>query len=271
LGGWDRSNRQIKRREGMNWELAVPVDLGIGWVSRPVAEARGSHGGEAKHELPENRERASLSRPRPSIGDVSDPMEAASENCHAVPSVQMSRPIDDEEFARLVEAHYESLYRFAFSLAHTEADARDLVQETFARLARKGGQLKSLDKAKSWLFTTLYRAYLDSSRHRTRHPQVDIDSAAPELPVTEPVYGERLDSMTVRQALSKVDEVFRVPLILFYLEQHSYLEIAEILNIPPGTVMSRISRGRAMLRRLFEDKELASVGEGAAQRGVVHE
>ena len=54
--------------------------------------------------------------------------------------------------------------------------------------------------------------------------------------------------------LSSADELFRAPLILFYLEDHSYLEIAEILKIPPGTVMSRISRGRAMLRQLMEDK-----------------
>lgn len=166
----------------------------------------------------------------------------------------MSKTITDDEFVELVDAHYEALYRFAFSLTHAEADARDLVQDTFMKLARKGGQLRTRSKAKSWLFTTLYRAFIDAHRHQVRHPQVEMEAAEPELPTTEPVAGDQLDSATVQEALARVDEVFRIPLILFYLEQHSYLEIAEILSIPPGTVMSRISRGRAMLRRMLNER-----------------
>jgi RNA polymerase sigma-70 factor, ECF subfamily len=162
--------------------------------------------------------------------------------------------IDDASFARLVDLHYESLYRFALSLARSEADARDLVQDTFAELARKGHQLKSLGKAKSWLFTTLYRAFVDCRRRDTRHPKVEMEAAEPELPVLYPEPGLQLDARFVCAQLAEVDEVFRVPLILFYLEEHSYAEIAEILNIPSGTVMSRISRGRAILRRLMEVK-----------------
>ncbi len=183
----------------------------------------------------------------------------------------MSKPIDDQDFEHLVDAHYEALYRFAYSLAHSEADARDLVQDTFARLARKGSQLKSLEKAKSWLFTTLYRAYIDRHRHQVRHPEIEMEAAEPELPATQPNMGEHLDAEMVQDALQQVDEVFRVPLILFYLDQHSYLEIADILSIPVGTVMSRISRGRAALRRIFSEKDLAPATDHALanQRGVV--
>jgi RNA polymerase sigma-70 factor, ECF subfamily len=162
--------------------------------------------------------------------------------------------LDDTTFEEVVNAQYESLYRFAFSLAQREEDARDLTQETFAQLARKAGQIKDKSKIKSWLFTTLYRAFIDTKRWKTRHSHVEVEAADFELPVSQPEGAERIDATTARETLMKVDEIFRAPLILFYLEDHSYLEIAEILDIPVGTVMSRISRGRAMLRRLMEDK-----------------
>jgi RNA polymerase sigma-70 factor (ECF subfamily) len=162
--------------------------------------------------------------------------------------------LDDATFEEVVNAHYESLYRFAYSLAQREEDARDLTQEAFAQLARKASQIQDKARIKSWLFTTLYRAFIDTRRWKTRHPHVGMESPGLELPISQPEGAERVDAATAREALMRVDEVFRAPLILFYLEEHSYLEIADILGIPPGTVMSRISRGRAMLRRLMEDK-----------------
>jgi RNA polymerase sigma factor (sigma-70 family) len=162
--------------------------------------------------------------------------------------------LDDATFEEVVNAQYESLYRFAYSLAQREEDARDLTQESFAQLARKAGQIQDKSKIKSWLFTTLYRAFIDTRRWKSRHPHVEVEAADFELPVSQPEGAERIDAATAREALMKVDEVFRAPLILFYLEEHSYLEIADILGIPAGTVMSRISRGRALLRRLMEDK-----------------
>lgn len=162
--------------------------------------------------------------------------------------------LDDATFEAVVNAHYEPLYRFAFSLAGQEAEARDLTQEAFAQLGRKAGQIQERSKLKSWLFTTLYRAFVDSRRFKTRHPHVEVEGAEGELPVTLPNASERLDAALALQALKQVPEVYRAPLTLFYLEQHSYLEIADILGVPAGTVMSRISRGRALLRQLMEDK-----------------
>lgn len=162
--------------------------------------------------------------------------------------------LNDATFEAVVNEQYEPLYRFAFSLASHEAEARDLTQETFAQLARKAGQIQDRSKLKSWLFTTLYRAFLDSRRFKARHPHVEVDASEDELPVTPPRAGEGLDAALAMQALQQVPEVYRAPLTLFYLEQHSYLEIADILGVPPGTVMSRISRGRALLRQLMEDK-----------------
>jgi RNA polymerase sigma-70 factor (ECF subfamily) len=162
--------------------------------------------------------------------------------------------LDESTFEEIVSMSYESLYRFAFSLTEREADAQDLTQETFQQLARKAAQIQDKTKVKSWLFTTLYRAFVDSRRRQTRYRHVDVEVAGDELPTTPPLAGSRIDADAAREALMKVDEVYRTPLTLFYLGEHSYLEIAEILNIPPGTVMSRISRGRDMLRRLLGEK-----------------
>ena len=102
--------------------------------------------------------------------------------------------LDNATFEEVVNAHYEPLYRFAFSLAAHEAEARDLTQETFAQLARKAHQIHDRSKIKSWLFTTLYRAFVDSHRQKTRHPHVEVDASEGELPVTLPKAGERLDA-----------------------------------------------------------------------------
>jgi RNA polymerase sigma-70 factor (ECF subfamily) len=157
--------------------------------------------------------------------------------------------LDDATFEEVVNAHYESLYRFAMSLT-----ARDLTQDCFAQLARKAAQIHDRTKIKSWMFTTLYRAFLDCKRRDIRHPHVEVGAVEHELPVRQPEAADRIDASTVLAALSRLPETFRTPLGLFYLEEHSYLEIAEILGVPPGTVMSRISRGRAMLRKLMEEK-----------------
>jgi RNA polymerase sigma factor (sigma-70 family) len=161
--------------------------------------------------------------------------------------------VDASTFEEIVNSYYESLYRFAFTLAGQEAEACDLTQETFHQFARKGDQLRDGSKAKSWLFTTLYRQFLDSRRSQRRHPAVELSEAEPEMPTTAPDVEARIDAETARAALAELDEVFRAPMALFYLGEHSYAEIAGILGVPIGTVMSRISRGRDLLRKLLAD------------------
>ncbi len=159
--------------------------------------------------------------------------------------------MDQDTFERLVERFYRPLYRFALSLTRSEADACDLVQETYRRLAAKGHQLRDESKAKTWLFTTLYRRFIDSWKWRSKFHHIEIESAEMDLPNTEHVFGEGLDRAAMLQALDAVDEIYRVPLTLFYLQEHSYREIAEILDVPTGTIMSRIARGRDALRRML--------------------
>ena len=125
--------------------------------------------------------------------------------------------LDDATFEEVVNAHYESLYRFAISLAQRENEARDLTQETFAQLARKADQIQDRAKVKSWLFTTLYRGFIDLQRKSVRHPQVEVEAVDHELPVNLPQGPARLDAAAALQALARVDETFRAPLILFYL------------------------------------------------------
>jgi len=163
--------------------------------------------------------------------------------------------MDELSFQTVVNAHYESLYRFALSLTRHEADACDLTQQTFYRWATKGGQLRDKSKAKSWLFTTLHREFLGQRRHDDRFPKVEITSMdGEELAADLPLLEKQLDGASVMSALQRLDETYRAPLALFYLEEHSYRDIAEILDVPIGTVMSRISRGKDLLRKRILEK-----------------
>jgi len=161
--------------------------------------------------------------------------------------------VDDSTFEQIVTAHYQGLYRFAFSLCHSEALACDLAQETFRKFATKAAQIESASKVKTWLFTTLYREFIDGHRREIRLQP--LDSLEHEIQsVAEADQAEKFDGTLAREALLKLDEAFRAPLVLFYLKDHSYREIADILGLPMGTVMSRISRGRAMLREILSDR-----------------
>jgi RNA polymerase sigma-70 factor (ECF subfamily) len=168
--------------------------------------------------------------------------------------------VDDSAFQQIVSAYYASLYHFAFSLAREEQEACDLTQETFRRLAAKGHQLRDRSKTKTWLFTTLYREFLRHSQRASRFQSLDVVDAAQESQIDHATAGDRMDAASAREALMQLDDLYRAPLTLFYLEDHSYSEIAEILGIPIGTVMSRISRGRDMLRKRLEDKPAAAQG-----------
>jgi RNA polymerase sigma-70 factor (ECF subfamily) len=155
------------------------------------------------------------------------------------------------DFEDLVAQHYYALYQFAFSLTRCEADARDLTQQTFYAWASKGGQLRDLSKVKTWLFTTLHRAFLQIRRKQTRFPHYELSEVALELPSTSPARSDQSDLDSVIAALTKVEKTYQAPVVLFYLEERPYKEIAEILGVPMGTVKSRISRGIAQLHNLL--------------------
>ncbi len=155
------------------------------------------------------------------------------------------------DFEAVVAGYYQPLYRFAISLTRSEADASDLAQQTFYMWATKGHQLRDPSKVKSWLFTTLHRAFLESRRTRTRFPHFELTESDADLPVILPEAARRLDAMQAVEALGRVEEAYRAPVALYYLEDCSYQEIADILEVPMGTVKSRIARGLAQLRHIF--------------------
>ncbi len=166
--------------------------------------------------------------------------------------------MDDPEnlnFEDIVSAFYQPLYRFGYSLAKNEHEAGDLAQQTFFIYAEKGSSLRDKSKVKSWLFTTLYREFLRRRKKNSR-----MDSYEPEMlevagGTVEPQVERSLDGNLALEALEEVDEVYRQPLALFYMKDLSYKEIAEVLDVPIGTIMSRLSRGKAQLRDIFKRKE----------------
>ena len=154
------------------------------------------------------------------------------------------------DFEQLVERFYMPLYRFALSLTREPHDAADLTQQTFLLWASKGHQLREQSKVKTWLFTSLYREFLRGERQRGRESGSEHELSDVEC---LPVAANSLDGDAVVRALLDLEEIYRAPLSLFYLQEHSYKEIAETLNLPVGTVMSRISRGKARLREQLAD------------------
>lgn len=152
-------------------------------------------------------------------------------------------------FETLVARFYESLYQFAFSLTRTEADARDLVQQTFHIWAVKGHQLRDPAKVKTWLFTTLHREFLETRRKQTRFPHLELSQVEGDLPAISPPTINQMDAAQVLHSLAQIDKLFQAPLSLFYLEDYSYKEIADILDVPLGTVKSRIARGMVQLQQ----------------------
>ena len=164
----------------------------------------------------------------------------------------------DADFEKLVDQHQASLYRFALSLARNESDACDLVQDAFCLWATKGRhQLEDPAKVKSWLFTTLHREFLGRRRRLVRFPHHELSEVEEELPEVPPQLPARPDWELVLDCLGQVDTPFRGPVALFYLEDYSYNEIAEILEVPLGTVKSRIARGIAQLQRMFNEDAAA--------------
>jgi RNA polymerase sigma-70 factor (ECF subfamily) len=161
--------------------------------------------------------------------------------------------VADLEFENLVNLYYRDLYRFSLSLTGSEADAADLTQETFYIWANKGHQLQKAASVKSWLFTTLHREFLKTCRRQNRFPNESIDECTEDLPNVPANCVERADSQTLLRILGEIAEDFRAPLVLYYMEDLSYKEIADVLALPLGTIQSRIARAKIqLLRRLSE-------------------
>jgi RNA polymerase sigma factor (sigma-70 family) len=179
----------------------------------------------------------------------------------------MGFPSRQASVQSLVKEHYEGLYRYAYRLSGQATDAEDLVQETFCKAQEKLGQLREPERAKAWLFSILRNNYLHRLR-AAQHPRMltleeihDFPEPAENLPEVEP---EKL-----QQALNELPELFRTPIIMYYFEEFSYRDIAEQMEVPIGTVMSRLARAKAFLRdRLFPPTPVSAQGRGSASHGL---
>lgn len=164
----------------------------------------------------------------------------------------------------LVEAHYQPLYRYAYRLSGSAADAEDLTQEAFGKAVERLGQLRDPAKARHWLFRIVRNAYLHAVRDAKRARAVPLDSVGdvPADAADEPPLA--VDPDRLQAALNELDESFRTPLILFYFDEFSYRDIADQMDLPIGTVMSRLARGKAYLRTRLAPPDPGGNGTTAA-------
>ena len=161
---------------------------------------------------------------------------------------------DDAEVQVWLEAvvmtYYRQLYRYALGLSGREADAADLTQQTAVKFALKWQEIREDGAIKSWLYTTLYREFLLLRRRERK--TVEFDEALMPQPFDDASPQElRVDGKTAVELLKRMGEPHCSVLSLFYIEDMSYREIAEVLGVPAGTVMSRLSRAKDALRLLL--------------------
>jgi RNA polymerase sigma-70 factor, ECF subfamily len=153
----------------------------------------------------------------------------------------------------IVGRFYAPLYRFGLSLTRSEAEAADLTQQTFLILAQRSHQIKDVSKVKCWLFTTLRREFLRIVRSHANHPHQEFQPDVHDSASLPDEALRALDAKAVVDALAAVEPTYRTAVELFYLSELSYKEIAETLDIPIGTVMSRLSRGKEQLKMILAE------------------
>jgi RNA polymerase sigma-70 factor (ECF subfamily) len=180
-----------------------------------------------------------------------------------------------QRFEREALPHLDALYGTALRLTRNRGDAEDLLQETYLRAYRFFDRFEPGTNCKAWLYRILFNAGMNHLGKKRRQPggvafeEVEAVVASPDIePQEPPTRGdvaalEGLLDDEVQAALRAVPESFRVVVILALVEELSYKEIATALDIPIGTVMSRLYRGRKLLQ--------ASLRETARRRGLARD
>lgn len=189
-------------------------------------------------------------------------------------------PASPDRFEEEALAQADALYRAARRLTRNPAEAEDLVQDTYLKAFRSAASFERGTNLRAWLFTILMNTYRNSRRDAARDP-VDVDSEAVDtaqaLPGADATPEELLLRTTLdvdlQAALDALPETFRSAVWLRDVEEFSYAEIARMLEIPTGTVMSRISRGRRLLYRQLVARRGTSAGplDGARAAASVRE
>lgn len=173
-------------------------------------------------------------------------------------------PDSNSGFENEALPHLDAVYRFALRLSGSADEAEDLVQETFLRAFRAWGQYEQGTKAKSWLFTICRNVFLRGRERSHRHEEIVSEKADRTGPnPVNPVWvsvagvdpeGEFFDSIVDEQILEAIDELpeeYRMTVLLSDLEGLTYQEIADLTDVPVGTVKSRLFRGRRRLQKVL--------------------
>jgi RNA polymerase sigma-70 factor (ECF subfamily) len=186
-------------------------------------------------------------------------------------------------FEELAMEYMPALFTAAMRMTRNQADAEDLVQETYLKAYRAFDSFTEGSNLRAWLYKILTNTYINTYRARRRRPEeTDLDDVE-ELYLYRRMSGAELSSLAqsaedvalesftddeVKRALESLPEQFRLAVLLADVEGFSYKEIAEIADVPVGTVMSRIHRGRRALQKALVDYGLARGLVGAEQQGV---
>jgi RNA polymerase sigma-70 factor (ECF subfamily) len=151
---------------------------------------------------------------------------------------------------QLVAEHHAAVYRYAYRLTGSAADAEDLAQQAFLLAHQRLVQLREPERAGGWLLTIVRNCFLKSRRkeHASFEPFHEEQVASESVALPDWIDAERL-----QQALARLPDDARAILVLFFFEDCSYKEIAEALQVPIGTVMSRLSRAKNKLREELSD------------------
>lgn len=176
---------------------------------------------------------------------------------------------DLDTLNRYLLPHAPVIYRFGYRLCGNAPDTEDLVQETFYFAIKNFHQLKDRDRCKYWLFSILRNLFLKDYEKRKMRGEIAFDFVCESLHQGKGLENDFLKAEirgNIQTLLENLDEKLRLPIRMFYFEGHSYKEIAQELEIPIGTVMSRIARAKVYLKRdlLLSDKfqvELESLAE----------
>lgn len=159
--------------------------------------------------------------------------------------------VDDETFDGWVREYTRPLFGIAYWWTGSRAEAEELTQEAFFQAYRSRGSLRDLAVAKSWLIGILRHCHAQTRRKNQPHAHISLDEMLHDLPGKESMPDEVL---ALHQSLARLEEHHRLPLILFYFEDVSYKDISVALDIPIGTVMSRLARGKQILHRALSQQ-----------------
>jgi RNA polymerase sigma-70 factor (ECF subfamily) len=179
----------------------------------------------------------------------------------------------DQAFAQAALTHIDSLYGTALRLTRSAPDAEDLVQDTYLKAFRAAHQFEPGTNLKAWLFTILHNTFRNIRRHDGRSP-VDVDSDAVERAVSDGPADQSPEELLTRAtldadlqaALDALPDAFRQAVWLRDVEELTYAEMAKVLDVPMGTVMSRISRGRRALSEGLQARRATTAPIGMVRK-----